>query len=763
LAALDTATAKEIAAGAQADHRAARLQEACDVALADSQRSKRREMLVRQQIVGLTERADRLDREVQFLDSERDVLARERDALKAALTKAERRTGYAVLPYKGPNGTWQRPIVLDCMAEGVRLQRQARMFTPLDLSPLIHRRSSPFVQAIARELSHIRVADTPDGAPAVPYLVFLVRPDGIRRYYEARTCLEPLGIAFGYELIAQNLAVNVPDYDDLSTWDGTIPLDLPLESAPRNPSTIASLSSAEGRPGPASPSIYGGGRPVQASPGAGGGTFGTGVRPPGSDTAAPDESSPEDFVWPGRGRDAAGDHRADSRGASFRGNDAPFGGSGPGQPAPIANEGSDGLEAGGLSLKPAGSQEHSSNGAGETGGWGAKAPPLSGAQKQSSSGTDQTRALGAKAPPLSGAQEQSSSGAEETKGWWAKAHPTAGAPDRSSDRIDGTRRRAAEAHPIAGAQERSPGGADAIGGGSAGAIEPSGGGPGGGGSGGGAPSSPGSGLFARSASLAGTGSGTGAAAGLDPLPDLEPAGESGAIVARQPPPDGSPREAPAGGLGGADQSQPPGETGSSAGSQLPTWEQVSAGSSSNSSGLATSSSTSAGTANASSSMSGISLGSASSASSRASSSGLSWGQDSASSSGGSDEVNFPPRPRPVAPMGSIEVPFEIVVVCRRYDVLLHPGAYRVTLQAMNDEGGGEDGLLAREIRAMVRRRVAVDPLIRPKPSIRFLVESYGAATFWTARRQLLFTLPDWPMSLQVSSSQESRVLNMETW
>jgi len=114
-------------------------------------------------------------------------------------------------------------------------------------------------------------------------------------------------------------------------------------------------------------------------------------------------------------------------------------------------------------------------------------------------------------------------------------------------------------------------------------------------------------------------------------------------------------------------------------------------------------------------------------------------------------------------MGSIEVPFEIVVVCRRYDVLLHPGGYRLTLQAMREQGAGNDGLLAREIRAMVHRRAFVDPMIRPKPSIRFLVETYGAQAFWTARRQLLFSLPDWPMSLQVSNAQEPHVLSEETW
>jgi hypothetical protein len=104
-----------------------------------------------------------------------------------------------------------------------------------------------------------------------------------------------------------------------------------------------------------------------------------------------------------------------------------------------------------------------------------------------------------------------------------------------------------------------------------------------------------------------------------------------------------------------------------------------------------------------------------------------------------------------------------VVVCRRNDVLLHPGGYRLTRQIIEQQQSGKDGMLAREIVAMVRKRAIVDPLIRPKPKIRFLVENDGAEMFWTARRQLLFTLPDWPTSLQVSGPQPARVFSKETW
>ena len=42
-------------------------------------------------------------------------------------------------------------------------------------------------------------------------------------------------------------------------------------------------------------------------------------------------------------------------------------------------------------------------------------------------------------------------------------------------------------------------------------------------------------------------------------------------------------------------------------------------------------------------------------------------------------------------MGSIDVPFEIVVVCRRTDVLLHPGGYRLTTQAIKERGEAATG------------------------------------------------------------------------
>src|SRR5262249_20963124 len=76
LARIDGAIAREAEAAGAADRRAAALEEARGTSVAESQRWKRREMLVRQQVATLSERADRLERDALTLNAERDVLAR---------------------------------------------------------------------------------------------------------------------------------------------------------------------------------------------------------------------------------------------------------------------------------------------------------------------------------------------------------------------------------------------------------------------------------------------------------------------------------------------------------------------------------------------------------------------------------------------------------------------------------------------------------------------------------------------------------------
>jgi hypothetical protein len=95
---------------------------------------------------------------------------------------------------------------------------------------------------------------------------------------------------------------------------------------------------------------------------------------------------------------------------------------------------------------------------------------------------------------------------------------------------------------------------------------------------------------------------------------------------------------------------------------------------------------------------------------------------------------------------------EIVVACAPTGVTIHPGGYQLTTRTLK----GKDEVLAKSLRTIVRQRQQVDPMIRPKPSIRFLVEPGGGDTYREARRQTVLSGIDWPTVLQVS---DTRVLD----
>lgn len=893
LARFEKSIAREAEAARVADRRAAALEAAQRKSVAESQRWKRREMLVREQVAALNQKADKLERDAVTLDAERDVLARERDALKAALVNDSQRSGYAVLPYKGPNGTWRRPIVLECVDNTVKLQPRGQAFSMLELSPLIHPRSSPLVLAIAREMLHIQRAETPDGAPAVPYLVFMVRPDGIRPYYQARARLESLGIAFGYELIEQDLAVDIPDFDDVRTWDGTRPIDLP---------ELAGGGAPNRRNGPAWPAV-GTDDPRESYTGPSGNRVATSDAsrsnswPPSRNLAGPPGS---DRRWPdlarGDGLAERGDGARGAAGAAAGGASQPeidLGGGKPGvraQPGDADGSGDGSPDAfvwptntgGALAAGGAGpdrgiggggwSDSARSSGRAGAGSPGPDSAGSIGTAFERGAGSDRGLS-GSAAPPRSGTPW---SGAGERGSAWTGDGPFA--PGRAGvsrpmtgSSPDGVRRGASNTGGPAGIGS-GPGNADVLP-----TLEPAAGsaatpdGPGGSRSGGSGSRPSGSNGLARNGAggsgrppLATTGeSGAGpgpvAAHGAGAVTDpgfarfrpVDPAGNetvadatsasggrrpaaalAGATTA--PAPSGSD---PAAGPGQAtgfdgDPSVPPG-SGGSAGTTLPaenasgsgsmsgTWPPASGTASGSRTPVASSRSGSSRPAAAAPSgdpgglpvplesvlarvlspnslAGGVGSGSSnavdssstnpsdtfggSSSDSIASINGTSGGQPPLSTAAGSAGLSLPSssltrdadsepdglKDFALPPIdtnrkpGSITVPFEIVVVCRRGDVLLHPGGYQITAgklgESASNASGGE-GLFQRQLRTMVRRRAQADPLIRPRPRLRFLVETGGATTFWTARRQLVLSNLDWPMTVQVAGPQTGYLLD----
>ncbi len=254
VAELAAATDEQRAEAEKAAQRIAALETATKAALAESDRWKRNLALTRAQLDAREAEANRLEGEAQMAGFERNALARRREIVKQALDRDLQRPGYAVLPHRGPHGTWQRPIVVECNGEGVILRPANRQFSLGEIASPFELRASSFLLAVTREAVRIQRRDAPDGGEVVPYIFFIVRPDGIRSYYEARTRLERIGIAFGYELADSDWAIDVPNLDDPATWDGSPP--------PLNPGSVAAAPVREpGRGGDGSPG-GGGDRPA---------------------------------------------------------------------------------------------------------------------------------------------------------------------------------------------------------------------------------------------------------------------------------------------------------------------------------------------------------------------------------------------------------------------------------------------------------------------------------------------------------------------
>ncbi len=842
LAELAATTAQEIEAARQADRRTESLEKARLGVVAESERWRRREMLIKQQVSALADRVRKIDQQIDTLAAERDALAQERDALKAAVTKSQQGKGsYAVLPYKGSNGSWRRPIVMECSNGTVTLRPKGPTFSMLDLSSMVNPRSSPVILAMARELLRVQMSESPDGSPIVPYFVFLVRPDGIRPYYEIRARLEPLGIAFGYELIDQDLKVDVPDFDNLATWDGTIPLEEPLMPAPAGGNNGADDGLAWPSAGTGSRERVGDARNELAGQ-------------PGNKQGAGDPDtegrSPDEFVWPSQRGARTSNGAGASQGSGTSpglaqgpggnpglaqgpggnpglaqgpgGNPGPAQGPG-GNPGPAQGPGGNpGLAQGpggnpGLALAPRpGSYSGGSRPGDVQGGAGSEAP---GSRPGSYSGGtrpgDVQGGAGSEAPgsrpgSYSGGTRPgdvqggagSEAGSDPALRPWP--FPNQGVDQGASD--SGGGEGVADSGPEAGSRPGSfgsgtgPRGArrdqgvaplpdlEAAGNGS-GSFDP------GGLAGGlstaasGAPGQNGSPLLngpegsgggSRSAQPAATGTEAGLAGtgdtnsqrppatgdvpppgsatnprlpGLKPDPNTNTNTNTNANTntnSSNMPQDGS--------AGPANRSGPAGDLQAKAGLDSSLGSQPSTSSAS--------ASASASSKNASAGAVGSSLASmAGSASSTTSSTpGLVFGPDAGSTSGqakSSTDARWFKSRISDGHSKTIEVPFEIVVVCRPDGAVIHPGGYLLTSKSL--ETGKKESIVVRELLAVARQRAESDPTIRPKPRVKFLVENGGSETFWAARKQVLFSGLGWPMSLQVAGAQDPHILGKETW
>jgi hypothetical protein len=138
------------------------------------------------------------------------------------LVKARERQTYSLVPYRGKRGDTRNPIYIECVDRRLIFHPDQKSLAGLDFNAAtlraeVERRAG----GLEREAKS-RKKDEPPGPPRGPYVLFLVRPDGIASYYHALSFLKGFQIDFGYEVVDQHWVLDFAENRPAgaSPWDG---------------------------------------------------------------------------------------------------------------------------------------------------------------------------------------------------------------------------------------------------------------------------------------------------------------------------------------------------------------------------------------------------------------------------------------------------------------------------------------------------------------------------------------------------------------
>ncbi len=153
--------------------------------------------------------------------------------LKAAREK-EQHT-FSVVPYHGRRGENRKPIYVECTGQGVIFHPERRAMPVLVRDYLVGRNSiddpgNDVRGEVKRRIAQQR-ARLGGAADATPYLLLLVRPDGIETYSLFQHVLKDMTLDFGYEFI-----------------DADWVLDFPAEDSPTGARAVDDLGAIVARP-----------------------------------------------------------------------------------------------------------------------------------------------------------------------------------------------------------------------------------------------------------------------------------------------------------------------------------------------------------------------------------------------------------------------------------------------------------------------------------------------------------------------------------
>ena len=151
---------------------------------------------------------------------------------------------FALVPYRGKHGDTRPPLCVECTNAGLIFQPEAKTISGSEEA------------AVRREVEHRAAGKAHDGQ--LPYVLFLVRPDGILSYYQALGALKGVDLDFGYEFVDAGWVLEFPE-------------NFPDPASGVTPQRTSGGPGEGGRGGPeSSPAAFGGGQGPSGSPSGGG-------------------------------------------------------------------------------------------------------------------------------------------------------------------------------------------------------------------------------------------------------------------------------------------------------------------------------------------------------------------------------------------------------------------------------------------------------------------------------------------------------------
>ena len=154
-------------------------------------------------------------------DTERILIEQQIAQLKKRLLAAqlsdstEKNDQYQVIPFDSQTGTTRRPILIECTAAGIRFLPENILITAKDMEGF-NPKVNPLAVGTAALINYWtawNLNQRQAHAEAEPYVLLLVRPDGVFAYYVALKMLEPIRTPQGYELIEETTDLKLPTTD----------------------------------------------------------------------------------------------------------------------------------------------------------------------------------------------------------------------------------------------------------------------------------------------------------------------------------------------------------------------------------------------------------------------------------------------------------------------------------------------------------------------------------------------------------------------